>query len=179
MYNKIVKGSNILIVMREAKLYTFASGDYDAFMCYEFFSKDALNTDYSPFLSYISSLVGKEIYENLEEEFYIDELIYYSSEYINNKINKDKNIKHGDIFWHPAWKSPGWVSSRTNGIHHVIEDELGIKHLYGGIYTEGMPVGEPRDYPGVTYNKVYQDINELTGFRKSFENAWYKWYHKN
>lgn len=156
--------------MTEAKLYTFAAGDNDAFMDHEFFSKAALGYDYNKFLDYIG--IDYKDFEDIST----DELIAYSHEYIHNKINNDKNIKHGDLFWHPAWKSPGWQSCRINGIHHVIEDELGIKHLHGGPNTEGMPVGEPHDYPGVTYGVIYQDLNELTGFQLSFENAWYKWY---
>ena len=68
------------------------------------------------------------------------------------------------------------ISKIASGIHHVIEDEAGVKKLYGGIYTEGMPVGDPSDYPDITYDTVYQELNELTGYQYSFKNAWYLWY---
>ena len=142
-------------------------------MDYEFFSKASLGVDYKPFLDYISSKTGEEVTDF--EEMWTNDLIDYSKEYIVVNIQKD-NVKHGDIFWYPAWGCAGWSSIRTNGIHHVIEDELGVKHLHGGPYTEGMPVGEPRDYPGVSYDTVYQELNELTGFCNTFKNAWYKWY---
>ena len=158
---------------REAVLHKFAANNSEAAIDYEFFSESSLDADYLPFLEYISSKTKEEV--TSFEEMWTSELIEYSKEYINEKIQKD-DVKHGDIFWMPAWGSAGWSSFRVNGIHHVIEYELGVKKLYGGIYTEGMPVGDPSDYPDVTYDTVYQELNELTGYQYSFKNAWYKWY---
>tara|TARA_Y100000996_G_C22277757_1_gene542730 strand:- start:50 stop:550 length:501 start_codon:yes stop_codon:yes gene_type:complete len=158
---------------REANLHTFAAGNKEASIDYEFFTRPALGPDYTPFTNYISSNSNDA---NIDlEEMWTDELIEHSKDYINDKI-QGEHVKHGDIFFVPAWGSACWQSFRVNGLYHVVENELGVKHLHGGPYTEGMPVGEPRDYPGVTYDVVYQELNKLAGFQESFENAWYKWY---
>ena len=38
-----------------------------------------------------------------------------------------------------------------------------------------MPMGDPSDYPDVSYDIVYMELNELVGFNETFENGWYKW----
>ena len=132
----------------------------------DFYTKEFLQEDYEPLYEYLQNI-------NKEIEVYdcnIKELKQYMHEYVEFKINKNSKVKHGDIFWLPSW---GYHSRPEYGIHHIIEDELGYKRLISD--GEGCPIGEPRDYPGVSYNEIYKDINLIIGKSITFKNQWYYW----
>ena len=160
--------------MRGAILHTFAAEDKEAVLPHEFFTKKALGNDYESFVRHISSDTNTSESEIDLEEIWSGEFIEYLDEYIHKEIQK-KDVRHGDVFFIPAWGAPGWRSVRVYGIHHVVENDNGVKCLRGGMYTEGMPVGDPLDYRDVSYDNVYKELNILVGFNESYENAWYKW----
>ena len=150
--------------MRKANIHTIAyPGDAHSILCdYDFFTKEFLQEDYEPLYEYMHKFsIENDDIENLKR---------YMHKYVEYKINNNPNVKHGDIYWLPSWE---YHSRPEYGIHHIVENELGYKQLISD--GEGCPIGEVRDYPGVSYADIYKDINVLIGRNVTFTNQWYYW----
>ena len=109
--------------MEEAKLYTFGAGDENAYCDFEFFSKKALENQYEQFKSFVYSQESESLADLAIED--VELLKELCMKYIFYKINTDSSIKHGDVYWVPAWGCAGWYSIREEGFHHVVDTKDG------------------------------------------------------
>ena len=155
--------------MKEAKLHTFGANDENAYCDLDFFTHRALGKDYDNFMSLIEKCNFKS------DEIWLDDLIECCHKYVCKKINDDESIEHGDIYWIPAWKSPGWFSVRENGFHHVVNNG---KNKILVRFDEGVPSIHKQCFPNVSYNQVYKEMNDLTHYSHMHQNSLYDWYNE-
>lgn len=155
--------------MKDAKLHTFGAEDESAYCDYDFFTRKALgNDDYDNFMLFL-----EENDFNLDNTW-LDDLITCCYKYVDMKINNDDFIEHGDIYWIPAWKSPGWFSFRENGFYHVVDNgkrKILVK------FNEGLPSLDKKCFQYVSYDNVYKELNDLTHYSHMHQNSVYTWFY--